>query len=518
MDSVNAGLLRTVQARSLAPLRPPLPRSAATLRCTLTSTLDEVKSLTATAPSPQAPVTRTIRETVSFAQQYAVTLSMFPNAATAAMAQALSDISILSGLGQKMALTPDETRAAARASLRDGRDRAESFSDPNIRTAVLSQALSDAERTLALTPDNPVTGLMSHFMRLCNIQSNPVSRAAVLETGATVLSGVITQQPQGIALMGPSESLPGEIVSYAPARKSQFLDLWTHFDNASVRVNRRGEGERVSVQHDLARLAQTGALDKRDANGDDLLSNLHQLTTQPMAPGVDRDVVLAQTIAHLAAPGRTMSQGSKLTCGAATVSYQLARSRPAEYARLVCGLTWTQGQVRLDSSAVARRLPNALTDDGSGRSVVERIVQSSLMEVAASGSDKHYEALADGFFDTRGQMVQTGLYPAELAQLESAVGTGRYTVVETPDQQAVMKALDGKQMAPVALKWDGGDHWVLAQGVSDGRVYFRNPHGHRETDRTTLRESGHQLHKDGVESLPLGEFMQRLCVLLTPSS
>ncbi|MFX6182591.1 hypothetical protein ABTF56_19945, partial [Acinetobacter baumannii] len=93
---------------------------------------------------------------------------------------------------------------------------------------------------------------------------------------------------------------------------------------------------------------------------DDLLSNLVQLSQQPLAQGLDRDVLLAQTIVHVSQPGRSMSQGTKLTCAAATVSYQLAHNRPSEYARLVCGLSWSEGQVRLAGGDIARRDPESL--------------------------------------------------------------------------------------------------------------------------------------------------------------
>ena len=520
MDAVNAGYLRTIEQRSHDRLRRLTAAPDRLSRTELSDSLAETRQLTAAAPSPQAPVTRAMSDVVSQVQTYAASLFLFPSAASGAMLQAVTDVEILARLGQKETLTQDDVRQAARATLHSARTRADESPDLNVRTAVVSQGLQDASRTLALSGDT-AADLVPRFFDLCSTQGHPQTRSMILQAGAKVLSGVLTVHPQSVShLSVPASKLPGSVLALSASDRAKFTDLWTHFDRAQVRVNRRFEGESFNVQDELDRLLRSGLTAKVDSHGDTLLADLHQLLTQPMAPGVDRDLILAQTITHVCAPGRSMSQGTKLTCSAATVSYQLAHRRPAEYARLVCGLTSTEGQVRLSSGAVARRIPDSLPEDGSGRSAVERIVQSSLMEVGGTPQGgATYNALVDGYFDGRRQMVQTGMFPAEFAKLEEAVGEGHYNVVDKPSRETILDTVaTAGEHVPITLSWEGNEeHWVLARGIEDGRVFFRNPHGHRATDRFTLSTGDHQLHEGGIESLPVDEFVQRTRAILMPT-
>jgi hypothetical protein len=498
-----------------------LPRIEQTARRAAQAPTDRVgldaaaRDVAALSSAPRSPVEGAIGDLVRDVSTYAgKTLARFPSAGTAALAQAMGDVGLLAALGTGgNAITASAVRSAARTMLTQARDRAQKDPDYNSNVATVSQGLQDARRAMSLESGDAVNlvlpGLLARMTDRANIQQSVENRVNILSTGAKILTGLLTVQPQIVERGGPVPTLPASVMSLPPQRRAEFLDLWSRFDRASVRINRRYENDRVAVQEALARLADSAALDARDANGDDLLSNLTQLSRQPIAIGLDRDLILAQTIAHVAYPGRTMSQGVKLTCAAATVSYQLAHRRPAEYARLVCGLTWPEGQVRLASGTILRRLPDALQEDGGGRTVVERLVQSSLMEAGGSVRRGHYENLGDGFFDGTGQLVQTGMYPTELAKLEGAVGEGRFEGVDAPSREELV-GLMGQGDLPVALHWEGReDHWVLARGVREGRVYFRNPHGFRNTDRITLSGVDHRLHPDGIESLPIEEFAGR---------
>lgn len=520
MDVVNAGPLRTIEQRSHERLQRVLASPDHPVSADLTDGLAEVAHLTTTVPQPDAPVTRTLRDVVTQVQSYATALAPFPSACAGVMLQAMADVEILAQLGQKETFTSDDVRQAARATLSGARGRADNAPDPNVKMAIVSQALQDANRTLALAGDSASGQIVSYFLDKCGAQANPTSRAMVVQAGAKVLAGVLSMQPQMVARAKSGPVLPGAAFALPPEQGSQFNQLWGHFDKATVRVNRRYEGETFSVQEALSSLLRRGDLSKTDSNGNTLLSNLHQLLNQPMAPGIDRDLIVAQTIAHVNDPGRSMSQGTKMTCSAATVSYQLARRRPAEYVRLVCGLTWTGGQVQLASGTMARRVSGSLFDDGSGRSAVERLVQSALMQVGGTPKgNTTYDALTDGFFDERKQLVQTGMFPAEFAKLEEAVGEGRYTVIDKPSRETVLSAVvNGAEHVPVTMAWEGREeHWVLARGVKDGRVFFHNPHGHRATDRVTLSSGDHHLHDGGIESLPVDEFVRRTKAILLPT-
>ena len=50
---------------------------------------------------------------------------------------------------------------------------------------------------------------------------------------------------------------------------------------------------------------------------------------------------------------------------------------------------------------------------------------------------------------------------------------------------------------------------MLATGIDHDRVYFRNPHGERQTDPYKLAGADHRMHGGGIESLPLDDFIRR---------
>jgi hypothetical protein len=106
------------------------------------------------------------------------------------------------------------------------------------------------------------------------------------------------------------------------------------------------------------------------------------MTVPPAAPCTGKDI-LAQPVSHLNDPD-TINQSDMNTCGAATVQYLLAKDQPAEYARIVAGLTGSSGQVQLQGGPNMDRVPDSVDrNDGTsglGRDDVERIVQAAFQD------------------------------------------------------------------------------------------------------------------------------------------
>jgi len=89
-----------------------------------------------------------------------------------------------------------------------------------------------------------------------------------------------------------------------------------------------------------------------------------------------------------------------------------------------------------------------------------------------------------------------------------------------PSQQGLttlQNALEtGKQPLLANLRWKNSHHCLLVEGIQDGRVFYYNPAGHKSITQLPP-ESGQRLEKNGLESLPLHEFGQRLEQLILPS-
>ncbi len=71
----------------------------------------------------------------------------------------------------------------------------------------------------------------------------------------------------------------------------------------------------------------------------ELLQSLTQLSGQALAPGIDRQQLLSDTISDVASPGSSQQEGN--TCAAESIATNLAIENPVEFVRLVAGLAST---------------------------------------------------------------------------------------------------------------------------------------------------------------------------------
>ncbi len=298
---------------------------------------------------------------------------------------------------------------------------------------------------------------------------------------------------------------------------------------------------------------QPGHLQSTDAYDGTLLHNLDTLATQPLNPEIVgqggnetlRQSLVDSTLADLAAPTANVTQNGANTCASTTVQIALARDEPAEYVRLLSGLTGEDGRVDMRGGGTLG-LQNESFDDGGivgaqGRTPSEVIFQGAAMEFA-NGGNLDYEAHVDGhhaggFWDkpaaVGGMLVDlgrfaggqptallTGLSITEMsglsANMQSSLlrnifGENYGTLYGDPNMatlgMARMGAGEGQRAhdylagyrgdLPVELTYHllgGGNftktHAVLFDHVdpATGRVYFQNPTGN---NRSTNDRAGH---------------------------
>ncbi|WP_437797167.1 peptidoglycan-binding domain-containing protein [Sorangium sp. So ce693] len=206
--------------------------------------------------------------------------------------------------------------------------------------------------------------------------------------------------------------------------------------------------------------------------------------------GIDPHLVLAQAIRHVDNPLRVKQGARHGTCGAGTMEYVLLRADPAEFTRILDGITREAGEVTLRSGRVLRMPRNAISRDASGRIDIDRMFQSALMNHATlmswifdydnpEDNDSFWAALGGdsrvplGNFTSLFQDIMGGSYTSVSALLRSGASVA----------DDVAGALGRGEKVPILLKWEGGYHWVAGEKIERGAdgalasVILRNPAG-----------------------------------------
>lgn len=267
--------------------------------------------------------------------------------------------------------------------------------------------------------------------------------------------------------------------------------------------DRLSAGQDAVAVLSLQKLLFTGALPgaQDGVNHGRLIDHLASLVdgTAPLAPGVSRDGLLQSLVQELATP-TAIDQGPKGTCGPTTLLIELAMKNPAEYARLALGLASPSGQVTMVGGQVLTREPGTEGNDGSDRSVTQRLMGAALMEAA---KPEAYDNATD---------AGTGTWGQDLARLHQQLfGTSEVVkTAETPEQRravtdAVLREARAGHHTQLILDVGGSLHWVLVVGVErrDGKEYLRvvNPYGQEELispDEVARRTRGANLPPDAI--------------------
>ena len=237
------------------------------------------------------------------------------------------------------------------------------------------------------------------------------------------------------------------------------------------------------LNHNLLGLLKSGKLTAEDSQGRTLLQNLTTLSQQDMAPNLDRKAIFQQLCAQLDDPSR-IRQGTQGTCAPTTIQHLQATRDPAEYARIVVGLTSEEGSVTMRNGDPLQRDRGSLAPDQTGRNDVERIYQAAMMEYA-NGEDE-YDNRTD--LHTRADdTTHEGLYTGQTERGLDALFGDKYDATpvshETPEGRAdaeskLRRALESGEQIPVSLNWsERGRHALLVIGMTENEVILRNPWG-----------------------------------------
>jgi hypothetical protein len=283
------------------------------------------------------------------------------------------------------------------------------------------------------------------------------------------------------------------------------------------------------INPDLLELLKSGKLLQEDSTGGTLLDTLTNLSTQKMGEGLDRQTVFNDLCSQLADPGR-MKQGGRGTCTVATMQNLQASRDPAEYARLVTGLSAEEGRVRMKNGDILEREEGTLTDDGSRRDSVSRLYQAALMEYANGNQD--YSNVTDRHTNPDGTDGGGGLGRDEQGRALDALFGDKYDPVAVDArrpgarEQAVAQiqsALARGEQIPVALTFGQDDegqptgHALLLVGMTDTTVILRNPWGSSEQGQDQLgRPSREALDNEGHIEMSIVDFFLRCHTMHLP--
>lgn len=317
--------------------------------------------------------------------------------------------------------------------------------------------------------------------------------------------------------------------SLSAADQAKALDV---FQNTSL------DGRQHLIDLTNRQVNGHSALLDTDKNGNTLLSSLQSMATGPLASeltnnGVTRADLLSSVMEEASNPGQ-INQSNRNTCTVTSMQYMLNQQNPAEYVRIMQGLSSPEGSVQLRNGATITRDPNsAAPDSATDRSASERLFQSAMMEYA--NGDHNYDNVTDRNTGKESSWVffekdvdpYPGLYrDQEERGLEALFGRD-FKVYDgsfnfTDDKQDILNELQGRsgQRTLMDLQWGDGGHAVVFEKVENGRVYFRNPWGPTGDATGTNYDNPPRRLEDGanrVESMSVEDFKKYVRQIYLPN-
>jgi hypothetical protein len=272
-------------------------------------------------------------------------------------------------------------------------------------------------------------------------------------------------------------------------------------------------GNDSEAKNALAAMLINGALDQKDMrDGKTLLEQLNAMATQEMGPGITRSKLLREVCIDIANPGR-IDQGSYNTCAATTAQRMLAQQNPAEYARLMAGLSSKDGKVTLSNGDTMTRPSDWNKSVHDGRDLASRLFQSSAMSYAAGKHNQTY----NNETDRRGN-GNTGLSAGMVVSLFEGLFRKDYEKFDvsssSPDavMQKVKDAVAKGAMVPCAITINGNHHEVLVTSIKDGKVTYYDP-GDGQLKTKTEAEFKAMLFNANIPQNPVLAFRMALSSL-----
>ena len=303
--------------------------------------------------------------------------------------------------------------------------------------------------------------------------------------------------------------------------------------------------------HTLAALLSSPATRDKDARGNTLLENVATLLSSKPHDKLEKSSFLGRDVdqdvlEHVLDPSK-VNQGEAGTCSVTVAQYSLARDNPAEYVRLMAGLTGEDGRVDMAGGGTLKLQQESFTSSGMethGRDIASTIFQGAAME-EANGYWTRYDAAEDEnqMFGVKTPFAfgddLTGLYSDmfDTANYREFGGRDLFestagAALQADDAYEYLKDYKRDEPVFVGLTPLGTSHWSspklnlegkLHQLTFDhvdaktGDVILRNPWG-RNSAYITEDNYGHPI-KDGdgdMVRLSRSEFLDQMLAVFRP--
>ena len=213
--------------------------------------------------------------------------------------------------------------------------------------------------------------------------------------------------------------------------------------------------------------------------------------SQPLAAGIDRAKLVAETLLEVENPTR-INQQARGTCAATTAIIILAKKNPFGYITLVNNLAAPDGKARVAGGDVLQRDPDwANTEDGD-RSIPQRLLAPPIMELGGPfwGLPRYDNASDSHKFGPI--PVGGGMYSGGSAHVNSRLQGVRHDSNtffhwnRDSEWNEIKDALaKGRNLIPVGMMWSEDDvqggHELHIEKIEGGKVFYSNPWGMRET-------------------------------------
>ena len=297
------------------------------------------------------------------------------------------------------------------------------------------------------------------------------TRSSLLQTLASDAGGVAGGVVAGIASSKAFSSLGAD-------QQAQLATVLSRLDGKGLKV--------------MGALVENvpEALTDKDSAGGTLLSNLATLASQPLNASLTghttTEELLSSVLSDVMNPNR-VEQGTATTCTVASMQFELVADEPAEYARLMAGLSGVKGSVAMQGGGILRTGPGDADEKArDGRSVSQTLFQSAAMEYANGRFSNYDPVLGVSVNDKTGE-ERLGLKPDnQQALLEKLFGVNYsvnrlFTEKEAAGALAKLEGWDarGYRNRPIVVDIDQGkfNHAVTLESVTKEKVVFRDPYG-----------------------------------------
>ncbi len=230
---------------------------------------------------------------------------------------------------------------------------------------------------------------------------------------------------------------------------------------------------------------------------------LGRLENLPLAPGIERQRLLAEVRTALQQP-ESINQGlHPHMCVPAVLESFLAQTQPEDFLSLVGGLASPEGRAVTASGEVLFRVEDALLDDGTDRTLLDRLVQGAIYAGAerALGRGRSYSSLHHSL---DGQPAE-GLSSMQTQHMLKVLSGDESWQRNRPSLSTLERALEYAPIPVVLETGQGRGHQMLLQAMDGQSAWLSDPEGEYATPF-----EGAQLHRGGVQSMSreqLGELM-----------